>query len=116
MPRRIEAVPRPRVAAIYRRVSSLKQSTEDKSSLDTQLAEARKWCAERGWDTAEPVVFTDVGSGEDLWQRGQLMAMRDDAEHGRVGLVLAHAVDPLPRDPTGAHTGVIPSRLPPAGH
>ncbi len=78
MARRIEDVPRPHVAALYRRVSSLKQSTEDKYSLDTQLAEMRKWCTEHGWDTAEPVIFTDVWSGEDLWQRGQLMQLLDD--------------------------------------
>src|SRR5690348_12697905 len=96
-------VPLPHVAAIYRRVSSVKQSAEDKFSLDTQLAEARAWCAAHGWETSEHLIYTDVWTGEDLWQRTALMRLLEDVDARRVGLVLAHAVDRLSRDTTGAH-------------
>jgi DNA invertase Pin-like site-specific DNA recombinase len=46
--RRIQDIPAPRIAAIYCRVSSRQQSTEDRVSLDTQEAEGRKWCAANG--------------------------------------------------------------------
>jgi DNA invertase Pin-like site-specific DNA recombinase len=103
----IADIPLPRVAAIYRRVSSLKQSAEDKYSLDTQLGDARAWCAAQGWDTCEQHVYTDVWTGEDLWQRPGLMRLLEDVDARRVGLVLAHAVDRLTREQTGGHLAII---------
>jgi site-specific DNA recombinase len=108
-------VPLPHVAAIYRRVSSVKQSAEDKFSLDTQLAEARAWCAAHGWETSEHLIYTDVWTGEDLWQRTALMRLLEDVDARSVGLVLAHAVDRLSRDTTGAHLAIIAERIERAG-
>src|SRR5258708_8096840 len=103
MARAIADVPLPHVAAIYQRVSSLKQSTEDKFSLDTQLDAARDWCAVQGWATSEQHVYTNVWTGEDLWQPPGLMRLLDDVDARRMALALAHTVHPLPPHPTPAH-------------
>ncbi len=115
MARAIADVPLPHVAAIYRRVSSLKQSAEDKYALDTQLDAAQAWCAAQGWATSEQHIYTDVWTGEDLWQRPGLMRLLEGVDAGRVGLVLAHAVDRLTREQTGGHLAIIAERIERAG-
>src|SRR5258708_27208847 len=107
MARAIADVPLPHVAAIYQRVSSLKQSTEDKFSLDTQLDAARDWCAVQGWATSEQHVYTDVWTGEDLCHRPGLMRLLEDVDARPMGLLLAHAADRLTPAQTGGHLSII---------
>ncbi|HEX9414382.1 MAG TPA: recombinase family protein [Ktedonobacterales bacterium] len=113
--RRIQDIPAPRIAAIYCRVSSQQQSTEDRVSLDTQEAEARKWCAARGWGVDNEYIYHEVHTGEDLWQRKVLQQLLEDAKSRQFGLVLAHSVDRLSRDATAVHVGIITDQLDRAG-
>ncbi len=115
MSRRIQDIPAPRVAAIYCRVSSQQQSTEDKVSLATQDAEGRVWCAARGWAVENAYVYHEVHSGEDLWERKVLQQLLEDAKSRRFGLVLSHSVDRLSRDKTAVHLGIITDQLDRAG-
>src|SRR5260221_9874258 len=105
--------PLPRAAAIYCRVSSLKQSTEDKFSLETQESDARRWCLAEDYTPGE--VYIDVHTGEDLWQRPALQRMLGDVSARRYGLVLAHDVDRLSREKTGAHLAIIAEQIERAG-
>src|SRR5260221_2216183 len=115
MSRRIQDIPPPHIAAIYCRVSSRQQSTEDKVSLETQEAEGRAWCAANGWGVDNDCVYHEVHTGEDLWQRKVLQQLLEDAKARRFGLVLAHSVDRLSRDQTAVHLGIITDQLDNAG-
>jgi site-specific DNA recombinase len=115
MSRRFQDVPAPRVAAIYCRVSSKQQNTEDKVSLETQEAEARKWCAAHGWAVDDKHVYREIHTGEDLWERRVLQQLLADAKVRPFGLMLSHSVDRLSRDKTAVHLGIITDQLERAG-
>jgi site-specific DNA recombinase len=90
-----------RRGAVYCRVSSAAQ--EDNSSLGTQEAACRKFAFDHGIDVVE--VFREVHTGTDLFERPELIRMRDATRRGAFDIVIAYALDRLSRDPV--HLGVI---------
>jgi DNA invertase Pin-like site-specific DNA recombinase len=64
-----EPTPLPRIAATYARVSTLKQDTPDKTSLDTQEAGCQRWALEHDWLLDDQFAYRDRHSGEELWER-----------------------------------------------
>ena len=91
MARRYELPPLPRIAAIYSRVSSKPQGDEDKTSLDTQEAGAKRWAAENGWLVDDQFVYRDRHSGEELWERPALTQLRAAARARSFGVVVCHS-------------------------
>src|SRR3712207_4704458 len=78
-------------AAIYCRVST--DGQEENSSLDSQEASARQFAEANGYNVT--VVYRDVYSGYDLWQRPSLGALRDALYRAEFDAVIAQAVDRL---------------------
>lgn len=102
---RTTTAPLPHVAAIYPRVSSIAQDAADKSSLQTQEAGCRAWAAAHGWLVDDALIFRDRHSGEELWERPGLTALREAAKQRRFGLVICHSIDRLSRNPV--HLGIL---------
>src|SRR5947208_2767382 len=99
-------------AAIYVRVSSRGQEQEG-TSLITQEEYCRAYTAEHGYEVVEDMIFREVHTGTELWERPKLAAMREAVRAREVDLVVAHAIDRLSRDPV--HLGVIISEADHAG-
>ena len=89
-------------AAIYVRVSTSRQEDEG-TSLETQEASCRAYCAEHGYPVA--AVYRETHTASDLFGRKQLGALRETVRKREVGVVVAHALDRLTRDQ--AHLGLI---------
>jgi putative DNA-invertase from lambdoid prophage Rac len=83
-------------AALYLRVSTDKQTT------DNQLVELQRLAAARGF---VPVVYVEVESAAKA--RPVLDRMMDDARAGRVSAVIVWALDRLHRSMTGAISTVL---------
>lgn len=96
---------RARVVAIYCRVSSPKQSAEDKHSLATQRRACLKRAHEMGLVAGEGLVVEEVQSGLELYDREQLAHLRKAVKAGEVTHLMAYATDRLARDPD--HLGVV---------
>src|SRR6266496_2957892 len=92
-------------AAIYVRVSSSGQ--EDNSSLATQEAAARAYCADHGYHSVE--VFTDVHTGAQYRERPGLTELRERVRAGAVDVLVAHALDRLSRNQ--AHLAIIAEEI-----
>jgi len=86
---------RPR-AAIYTRVSSQRQSDEDRYSLPTQEAACREYAAQRGYEVIG--VFTDVASASHYRHRQALTQLRQLVRQGGVDAIIVHSLDRLSRD------------------
>jgi site-specific DNA recombinase len=97
-------------AGLYIRVSDPKQE-RDGTSLATQEAAARAYCAERGYEIVE--VYSDVHTGQDAFQRPGLSALRAAIRARAVDVVVAHALDRLSRDQN--HRGLLFSEADYAG-
>jgi site-specific DNA recombinase len=87
--------------AIYCRVSTSGQ--EDNSSLETQEAAGRAYCAAHGYDVVD--VFADVATGAVYRDRPGLTAMRELVRAGTVNVIVAHALDRLSRNQ--AHLAIL---------
>ena len=88
--------------AIYVRVSTAKQE-DDGTSLDTQEAACRAYCAERGWAVAE--VYRETFTGADLRGRPGLTAARALIRAKGADVLLCYAVDRLARKQ--AHVAIV---------
>src|SRR5258705_13747117 len=99
MGRRIEATPLPRIAATYARVSTVMQDSGDKSSLDTQEAGCQRWAAAHDWLLGDRFAFRDRHSGEELWERPQLTALRETARAPSFGVPVCPSVARPSRNP-----------------
>jgi site-specific DNA recombinase len=95
----------PRFAALYCRVSSKHQATEDKASLPTQLAALRQKAAKMGYAVDEAYIYQDAHTGEELAERPGISALREDARGRHFGLVLAYNTYALAKVP--AHLGLL---------
>jgi site-specific DNA recombinase len=91
----------PKRAAIYCRVSSTGQ--KDNSSLRTQKAGCRAFCAERGYQLVD--VFSDVYTGALYRERPALTALRQRVRAGEIDVVVAYALDRLSRNQ--AHLAIL---------
>lgn len=101
-----------RRAAVYVRVSTPGQE-QDGTSLDTQEASCREYAILHGYTVEEAHVYREVHTGTELWERPQLTRLREAVRRREVGIVVAHAIDRLSRDPV--HLGVILSEADHAG-
>lgn len=99
-------------AAVYVRVSSSTQET-DGTSLETQESAARAHVLNQGYAANDIVVYREVFSGVELWERPQLTRMREAIRRKEFSLIIAYAIDRLSRDPV--HLGVIISEAEHAG-
>src|SRR4051794_14055471 len=89
-------------AAIYVRVSSRGQADVG-SSLETQEAAARAYCAEHWYDVG--AVYSDVHTGTEMRERPHLTALRSSVRAGDLDVIVAHAIDRLSRNQ--AHIAII---------
>ena len=78
-----------RKVAIYARVSTIEQSTDD------QVEKLRAWCASQGW--RDPVVFADDGVSGIRDNRPQLDRLRELAHKGELEAVVVSKMDRLGR-------------------
>ena len=83
-----------RRAAVYTRVSSEQQDTEDKTSLDEQLATCRAYASERGYQVVEE--YRETASGTDR-KRPLFRQMLDRARHGEIDTIVVWRSDRLGR-------------------
>src|SRR5262249_12593173 len=88
----------PRMAALYARVSSLTQGEDGKASLPTQLAAMRKHAESLGFATCTEYEYIEKHSGEELYERPALTALREAAKRRQFGLVLCYSVERLARN------------------
>jgi DNA invertase Pin-like site-specific DNA recombinase len=84
-------------AVIYARVSTLKQSKEDRYSLAEQRDLCRAYCEIAGYQVVE--VVSEVGSGMFLHERPELARVRAMLYRGEVGVLVVYAWDRVARDP-----------------
>ena len=85
--------PKSVVVDIYCRVSTDDQ--EDNTSLDTQEAEARQYCKERGFIVGE--VHKEIYSGYKYRERKKLDYMRQRYSDGKIQGVVVRTLDRLSR-------------------
>jgi len=92
------AVPRQdNLAAIYARVSGSEQ--EDNHSLDTQVQACLESAIAKGFEVPSDLVFKEVHSGAELWDRPKLTQVRELAKQRVIKALFCHSVDRLSRDP-----------------
>lgn len=113
MGRRFEAIPLPRIAALYPRVSDPAQDRDDKTSLKTQEAGERDWALANGYAVDEQYIYRERHSAEEYYERPELSRLRADAKAGRFAVVAVHSVERLARD--AVHVGIICEELDRAG-
>jgi site-specific DNA recombinase len=101
MNRRVSSTATPKRAMIYVRVSDAKQ--EDRYGLPTQEAACRRHAAEHGYDVV--ALHRDVHTGDDLFERPGLSAIREAVRSRSVDVVVCHALDRLSRHQD--HRGLI---------
>ncbi len=83
-------------AAVYTRVSSHRQSDEDRYSLPTQEEACRLHAAQHGYEVVG--VFTDIASGSLYRTRPHLSELRRLVRERAIDAVLVHSLDRLSRD------------------
>ena len=93
-------------AALYLRVSTTKQDAEG-TSLQTQEETCRAYAAEHDYEVVG--VFTDVYSGEDIFERPGMSELRELLRGRGVDVVIGHALDRLSRNQI--HQGLILSEI-----
>lgn len=82
-------------AALYVRVSTVRQARKVDSSLETQREMLQQYAASRGWTVAE--VYEDAGlSAKDL-ERPSLQRLLEDTKSGRFDVVLTYKYDRISR-------------------
>lgn len=86
-------------AGVYVRVSSKGQAADDKTSLDTQLAECRGYVRAQGWSLDERHVYREVFSGAYLDERPELTRLRADVARGELDRIVVYHSDRFGRDP-----------------
>jgi len=113
MSARYQAVPLPRVAALYPRVSDPAQDRDDKTSLKTQEAGERAWALANGYAIDEQYIYRERHSAEEYYERPELTRLRADAKSHKFAIVAVHSVERLARD--AVHVGIIIEELDRAG-
>jgi site-specific DNA recombinase len=97
-------------AAIYVRVSTTKQEAEG-TSLQTQEAACRAYATDNGYEVV--ATFSDVYSGEDVFNRSGMTELRDLLRARGADVVIGYALDRVSRNQT--HQGLILSEIEHAG-
>lgn len=90
--------------ALYARVSTSRQE-EEGTSLQTQTALCRDHATAHGYEIDESLVYREVYSGAELWDRPHLTSIRQLIRERKLDVVVCYAIDRLSRDPV--HLGVI---------
>ncbi|GMA65377.1 recombinase family protein [Alicyclobacillus fastidiosus] len=86
--------------AIYTRVSTDVQA-EEGFSLDAQLHRLHSYCESQGWSIVG--IYTDEGFSAKNVHRPQLERMLNDAQAGKIDVVLVYRLDRLTRNVTDLH-------------
>ena len=94
---------------IYCRVSSVGQ--EENSSLETQEARCRAYCAARGYTVV--AIYRETHTGAELFERPHLADLREAVRTGQAEVVVAYALDRVSRNQ--AHLGFLLSEWDHAG-
>ena len=84
-------------AAIYARVSTLAQ--EDGYGLQTQEEGYRRYAPVHGYVVDESHIYHDIESGRALYERPQVLALRDAIHRRAIDAVIIYDLDRLMRDP-----------------
>src|SRR5688572_5041395 len=82
--------------AIYVRVSTDKQ--DEGSSLETQEDACRRKLMELGYDPQGAVVYREVHTGIELFERREMTRLRESMKQQRVSILVAYSIDRLSRD------------------
>ena len=98
-------------AAIYCRVSSESQEREG-TSLQTQMEECLKYCANKSYDCPAEYRFSEARSGLTL-ERRELERLRDLVRDKEIDIVVVYCLDRFSRDPT--HGVILQEELERAG-
>src|SRR5687768_444781 len=98
--------------AIYVRVSSPHQEREG-ASLETQLAECRRYAAEQGWTVAEEHVYRETHKRWLLHERPEMTRLRAAAKNGGFDVLLCYCVDRLSSQ--DAHVYILDEEFAKAG-
>ena len=80
-------------AAIYCRVSTAKQATEDKVSMEDQEERCRAICAAKDWEVVRVYDEGDASAGSA--QRDEFQRMIADAKAGKFDVIVAREVSRL---------------------
>jgi site-specific DNA recombinase len=83
--------------AIYARVSTLDQDNEDKTSIETQIAECTKYCIAKG--LVPNHVLSDTMSGNKL-DRPELNKLRALVRSKEIDVIVCYSDDRLTRNPS----------------
>ena len=88
-------------AAIYCRVSTARQNTDDKVSMEDQEERCRAVCATKGWDVVGLYDEGDASAG--TAQRGEFQRLIADAKAGLFDVIVAREVSRLSRVSQARH-------------
>jgi site-specific DNA recombinase len=85
-----------RRAAIYVRVSTGRQE-ENGTSLETQEERCLEYCKDHKYRTNHKLIYRDVWTGAEYYERPELTRLREDAKKGLFDVVIIYAFDRLAR-------------------
>ena len=88
-------------AAIYCRVSTARQNTEDKVSMEDQEERCRAVCQSKGWEIVHIYDEGDASAG--TAQRGEFQRMLADAKTGQFDVIVVREVSRLSRVAQARH-------------
>lgn len=69
-------------------------------SLETQVEACLAAAEARGYDVSPDLIFKEIHSGADLWDRPMLSRIRDLVRWGKIDAVFCYSIDRLTREPT----------------
>jgi len=84
-------------AGLYLRVSSDHQ--EENTSLESQEAAGRRWCAEHGYNLGASHVWREVHTGVELYERDVLRSAREALKRREIDVLVVYSLDRLSREP-----------------
>jgi len=83
------------VAARFRRVSSELQ--RDNTSLENQLSNIDRYCADHGYETPDEFLYTEVMTGVEFWDMPELQRLLTKAPEGAFQVVVVDHTDRMVR-------------------
>ena len=85
-------------AALYVRVSTAMQDTEESYGPEVQIERGRSFCGSQGFELAEDHIYKDTISGSTPSEKRQeLSRLLADAEQGKFDVLLVYKIDRLAR-------------------
>lgn len=85
-------------AAIYARIATPGQVPgESAFALQTQIAEAKSHCEQRGYSVAEEHIYQEIAPGTEYQKRTELTQLRRAARRGEFDFIVVFAYDRISR-------------------